>query len=183
MKFDKVFLYDSFNSVNIAFNDPTFMLPKTSPFTCFCEEKIAVGFENEKHDKYQTIRICKTKSYFGLWYDDFSASNFLAALHYKINNNDIKIEYMNLYDNEHTYYVDCVQLTNVESRRLNKSLIQYIKNLAKKENKRKVIVDVHRNLRIFNKYYLPAGFVATNRKSEGNAFWIEAEIVLDVNTA
>lgn len=57
-------------------------------------------------------------------------------------------------------------------------LIEFIKNIAILENKKKIIIDVHSNLRIYNKYYKKDGFILTNRKCKENGLWLEAEIVV-----
>ena len=79
-----------------------------------------------------------------------------------------------------------------------------MKIVAEKENKAKVIVDVHRNsynsffvsrinanyyvfsrlhnssnLRIFEKHYKNEGFVVTERKSRDNPYYLEAELLLN----
>ena len=57
------------------------------------------------------------------------------------------------------------------------SLINFVKIVATKENKTKIILDVHENLQLYNKYYYE-GFEKTDRKSVNNLFWIETELNL-----
>lgn len=63
--------------------------------------------------------------------------------------------------------------------KLNHALIEYVKNFAKAEYKSKIIIDVHKNLRIFDKYYRPLGFTATERRCIDNGYWVEAELYID----
>ena len=182
MKFDKVFLYNSISTLNKELRQPEFLPPKPLPLSCLCGEIIAFGIQQRTETKNaETIRIWRSNSYFGLWYDGFTSGKFLAALDYTIYENHIKIDYMNLYDSSQTYYEKCAQLTSTESTYLNSLLLRYVKKLARKESKQKVIVDVHPNLRIFDRYYLPNGFTITDRKSEDNPFWREAEFCLQEN--
>ena len=69
-------------------------------------------------------------------------------------------------------------LDQYESEDLITSLINFIKIMAKKENKDKIIIDVHENLRLYEKYYYYNGFDITNRKCITNPYWFEAEIIL-----
>ena len=58
-------------------------------------------------------------------------------------------------------------------------MIDFIKNKAVEENKTKIIIDVHSNLRLYNKYYINEGFKVTNRKCPDNKYWLETEIILE----
>jgi len=62
------------------------------------------------------------------------------------------------------------------------SLINFVKIVATKENKTKIILDVHENLQLYNKYYYYEGFEKTGRKSIDNPFWIETELNLPKQT-
>ena len=125
------------------------------------------------------IRIWKTKSLFDYWYDDFNncGRNFIGSFDYTIYDTYIKIDYLcinnsetkNMYDNP---------LDKYDTEDLIKSLINFIKIIAKKENKNKIIIDVHQSLRLYEKYYHYNGFDITTRKCIDNSFWVEAEINL-----
>jgi hypothetical protein len=69
-------------------------------------------------------------------------------------------------------------LNEYDAEELMNSLIAFVKLVAKKENKKKIIIDVHQNLRIFMKYYWHQGFENTDRKCIDNPYWIESELVL-----
>ncbi len=112
------------------------------------------------------VRIWKTRSFLDIWYDDFlsSSSQFVAAIDYEMRPDHLKIEYMNIND--------VFTVNSEESRQLNTALIAWMKVTAREESKPKVIVDVHHNLRIFDKYYRSEGFRVTERKSHDNHFWL-----------
>jgi hypothetical protein len=148
----------------------------------FCDiysDKIIVKHEMYHENSY-SIRMWKTKALFNYWYNDMcsSKSKFIAALDYKIHPEHIKIEYMNLNDDEYIGIPrDKPGLTQSQSSELNSSLLLYVKELARNADKKKIIVDVHSNLRIFNKYYHEKEFQATTRRCKDNPYWVEAECV------
>jgi hypothetical protein len=121
----------------------------------------------------------RTKSLFNFWYDDFTNSQgrFVAAIDYTINDDNIKIEYLNINDGE-DYPNKLCKLDSVEASILTSALIDFMKIKAKEENKQKLIIDVHRSLRIYEKYYRELGFIITDRKARYNSHWIESELVI-----
>ena len=58
------------------------------------------------------------------------------------------------------------------------SMVYYLISVARQENKPKIVIDVHNNLRIYQKCYEKEGFVLTGRKARDNPYWIEAELSL-----
>lgn len=176
--YNKITLLPNLNALNelLINND------NSSLYNCKCvyEDRIAIrhSFKNNSH----TIRIWKTKSLFDYWYNDFNYChrNFIAALDYTIYDNYIKIDYLyiNDFDNKINIKLYDNSLDEYDFEELLKSLIDFVKFVAKKENKDKIIIDVHENQRIFEKYYYYKGFKITNRKSENNPFWIEIEFIL-----
>ena len=130
-------------------------------------------FENQ-----HSIKIWKTKTLFNYWYDDnFSANKFIGIIDFTINKDNIKIDYFNINDTE-SYINDNFKLNDNDAKELTKSMIDFVKKIGKEEEKNKIIIDVHNNLRIFNKYYSNEGFIATPRKTYDHSLWIEAELNL-----
>lgn len=150
-------------------------------FTKIYSDKIAIKHYN--YEKINSIRIWKTKSLFNYLFYKLSGGKFIGGIDYIINNDNIKIDYLFINDNE--YKNICNKnipndiLDESEAFEIKKSLINYIKFLAKKENKNKIIIDVHQNLRLYEKYYNNEGFIITNRKCLDNPYWIETEFILD----
>jgi len=169
---NKVLLLPSLHSLNKLLNYNIFI----NPSFYFCNDIIAINHKIINNDK-NIIRIWKTNSWFYIFYNDFSTRKFIGALDYKINDDHIKIEYMNINDGENSNINDFILDSN-DAIELNSSLINFIKNVAKTENKNKVIVDVHNNLRIFNKYYHTDNFKITSRRCSDNPYWLEAELNL-----
>ena len=148
---------------------------------CIYADRIAIKHhtinKDTKNDyKTNIIRIWKTTSFLNIWYNRFSTTDFIGALDYTIQKDFVKIDYLcvNNIDEYNVRYKDC-KLTDEETIELKKNLIQYIKNIAQEENKSKIIVDIHNNLRFYNKYYVDEGFVVTDRKCTDNPYWLEAE--------
>ena len=103
--------------------------------------------------------------------------NFIGALDYTIQEDHIKIDYININDDEkkHMFHSN---LDQNEAEDLIKAFIQFLKIVAKKEKKNKIVLDIHSNCRIFHKYYYYQGFNITYRQCKNNPFWIETEIIL-----
>jgi hypothetical protein len=153
----------------------------SSLYNCKCkyiyENRIAIELHLKKNRNI--IRIWRTKCLFNYWFDDFKhcSNNFIGALDYTIHDTYIKIDYLSINNSENKNMYNN-PLDQYESEDLITSLINFIKIIAKKENKDKIIIDVHENLRLYEKYYYYNGFDITNRKCKANPFWFEAEINL-----
>lgn len=149
-------------------------IPK-QPFHIY-SNKIAVKqiFDSNRN----VFRISKTKILFNYECNETTESgDFIGMLDYKVNPDNIKIECIDIKNSENSDYND-IYLDEDEVFELKKSLIVFVKNLAKEQQKSKIIVDVHHNLRTYNSLYSHAGFQVTNRKSQDNQFWIESEFIV-----
>lgn len=129
---------------------------------------------HENKNKMNSIRIWKNKFLFNY---PISYNTFVGALDYKINDDHVKIEFLNLNDNESSIK-EGSKLSDIEANDLKYTFLNFIKTIAKDENKDKIIVDVHSNLRIYNLDYKNFGFVVTDRKCKDNPYWLEAETSL-----
>ena len=165
---------DALNELLISGDNPSLYNCK-----CIYGDRIAIKHIFDKN--IHKIRIWKTKSLFDYWYNNFHYChrNFIAALDYTIHDEYIKIEYLYINDSDNIINNKLYNnpLNTYESENLIESLIQFVKNIAKKENKHKIIKDVHENLRIFKKYYYN-DFNVTNKKCTDNSFWVETKIIL-----
>ena len=145
--------------------------------TCFYGDRIAI--KHFMNRDMNVVRMWKAKSFMDWCYDDFSSSTFIGAIDYTIFDDNIKIEYMNINDSDNILYNKLkFKMDDEEAMKVNSAMIKFIKNIANENNKPKVIIDVHNNLKIFNKYYKYEGFKVTNRKAVDNPFWLEAELLL-----
>ena len=164
MIFNKVKLVPNLNILfNLLNND------YSDEYTCnfIYGERIAIKHYTQNNQN--VVRIWKTNSLFDYFYSDHLSpySTFIGAIDYTINDDHVKIDFLCINDDENK--------NNYEMLILKKSLINFIKNLANEKNKSKIIVDVHKNLRLYKKYYSNEGFKQTNRKCTDNPYWIEAE--------
>ena len=65
---------------------------------CIYGDRIAV--KHYIQGEYNIIRMWKTKTLFDYLYDDFTTNKFVAALDYKVADDHIKIEFLNINDDE-----------------------------------------------------------------------------------
>ena len=148
-----------------------------SLYTCKCmyADRIAIKHytRNEKH----IIQIWKTKSVFDWWYDPYYSRNFIATMDYTIHDTFIKINHIGINDYDHSHMYKN-SLDEYDAEDLIKNLVNFVKIVGTKENKLKIIIDVHENLRLFLKYYYYIGFKTTTNKCTDNPFWIETELNL-----
>ena len=161
-------LYDLLNN-----NDD----PSLYSCKCLYADRIAIKHyvQNEKH----IIQIWKTKSLFDYWFDHYYSKNFIGCMDYTINDNYIKINHIGINDYENVNRdMHINSLDEYDSEELIKHMVNFVKIIAIKENKEKIKLDVHENLRLFLKYYYYIGFKITKNKCLDNPFWIETEILL-----
>ena len=183
MKYMNPTLVSSLNHVNLYLQNKPFQTP-----LCIYDDRFAIGKEKLNigsitglQKELHSIRIWKTKSLFDWWVNEQTGSTFIGALDYVINDDHIKCEYLSIKDVRelgYSMYDSTISLTDEEIDELSKSFINHLKIVAEKENKDKVIIDVHRNLRIFEKHYKNEGFVVTERKSRDNPYYLEVEAEL-----
>jgi len=185
MIYNKVTLLPNLEALNAFLisddiNDDNMNMNQNPDCKCIYGDRIAIRHIIDKN--IHKIRIWKTKSLFDYWYNNFHYChrNFIAALEYTIHEDYIKIEYLYINDADNVINNKLYNnpLDTYESENLINSLIHFVGNIAKRENKHKIIKDVHENLRIFKKYYYYNGFNITDKKCIDNPFWVETEIIL-----
>jgi hypothetical protein len=149
-----------------------------SLYTCKCiyEDRIAIKHYTRK--ELNIIQIWKTKSLFDYWFDPYCSKNFIATLDYTIYDTYIKIIHVGINDSERRNIYNNNNLDQQDAEELIKNFVNFLKRLAIKEKKEKIILDVHENLRLFLKYYYYIGFKTTERKCTDNPFWIETELII-----
>lgn len=142
---------------------------------CIYGDRVVIN--HYKINDISVIRLWKTKSFFDLWYDNMTNDNFIAGIDYSIQDDHIKIEFMDIND-ENCIIKNSYKLDKKDSMMINNALVRHMKIIARENNKNKIVVDVHNNLKIFGLYYKDEGFISTSRKSHDNPFWVEAELQL-----
>lgn len=154
-----------------------------NPFTLYSNKIILEDEKRSRHttgDVSHSIRIWESKTAFLSWYNDMCSSDFIGALDYDIRPNDIMIKYISVNDDECCYVNKPIDQT--DAIKIQSKLLEYAKKRAKDENKEKVVMDVHENLRLYNKYYKQEGFQITGRKADDNPYWQEVEYYLPKDT-
>ena len=143
----------------------------------FISTRIAVQHIVNKNNR---IQIWKTDTWFDYWYTDFKncGRNLIAVMDFSLlNDTTIKIDHIYVNDGTNLQLYNRI-LDEQDAEDLIKCLVEFVKNVAKVENKNKIILDVHSNLRLFIKHYYYLGFITTDRKCIDNPYWIESEINL-----
>ena len=172
------------NITHLCFYLKNLRVPKNNNNYDFCGNIYGDKFIIEKihNDSKKSIRIWKSKTLLNWWYNDMCSSKFIAALDYSIHPEHVKIDYLNVNDDDfgiRPSQEENSRLSITESTYIHNALLKHVKNYTKNEGKTKIIIDVHSNLKIFNKYYFSNGFKNTNRKCIDNPFWLEAEFVIN----
>jgi hypothetical protein len=152
----------------------------------FYTDKIAIDHNVtlSKNDNLFSIRIWRTMTAWNCWYNSATnpLSDFIGALDYSIRDQFIKIEYMSINDPEYSRnHFEQYEISMSEALLLNKTLLNFIKRIAKETKKQKIIIDVHRDLSLYERYYEREGFVLTLRKHACVPNWLEAEYVLGLS--
>ena len=130
------------------------------------------------------INIWRTNTIFNYWHNNFNPldyDNFLVSIKYKIDKNAIIIEKIIINDNDFVNkYYNKRFLSDIKAKKLVKSLIKYIENIAKEEEKNIIISYVSDNLKSYNKYYKDERFVLTGEtkicRTESNSSILYNEI-------
>ena len=142
---------------------------------CLYGDRIAVKhyFKNDTH----VIKIWKTKSLLDYWFEPYYSRNFIACIEYNIYDIFIKINHIGINDYNHKNIYN-TPLDESDAEELIANLVNFVKLVAIKENKQKITLDVHENLRLFSKYYHNLGFNTTNRKCRNNPYWVKTELII-----
>jgi len=85
-------------------------------------------------------------------------SNFIGALDYYINKNNLKLDYL-----------------NATTEQVRSGLLKYAENNARGHNINKLILDVHNDSKIYNKLYKKYDFYPNGKWCDDNPFYIEIE--------
>jgi len=169
---NKIILVPNFEELFNILNNKNI---EDSPNCKFIYEK-QIAIQHISKNISNTIQIWNTYSLFDWWYDKYEncGRNFIAKIEFTIYDTFIKINHLNINDGTTNLYNNPLDEDDAED--LINELIKYIKLVASENCKNKIIIDVHENLRLFEKYYYNLDFELTNRKSKYNPYWIEAEL-------
>jgi hypothetical protein len=160
MKFDKITIFNCVNSVitNKPYNS---VLP-------FYRNKIIVG-EYKTDSGYGVVRVWKNRQLFSV--DRFSVKDMVGALDYQVHDSIFKIEYISVIDSDNgsleinPKYKDAKEYTNL------------MINIAEKKSNAllfdKMIMDTHKSLRLFDRYYKREGFTLTGKVASDHNAWVE----------
>ena len=163
------------------FNDKFF----NNNFNILKEPLISDKIKLEEHlidPNTYMLRLIKTRCFLDYPIED--SYRYIGCLDYFINKNDnfIKIDYLYISDNDYSTispHTKDYSLNDCDALYLKKSLLKYVENIALTNNINKIIIDVHHNLKNYNKLYFDEGFIVSDFKCSDNPCWIEAVKILN----
>lgn len=178
MKFYNTYIYNTLPLLLSSLNNNYNLKSLSSNYNFCIDKKFIVGEIVNDKENYNILRIWKTNVFLSFYLEDMKMTNIIGCLDYRINNDNIKIEYLSVRDNFDSILYNndnYLILNDDEAIELKNALIKYIENIARKNNISKIIIDVHKKLKYYNFYYKDSGFILTERQCNDNPFWIESE--------
>jgi hypothetical protein len=137
--------------------------------------------------EYHNLKCWKSYCIFNNYMNNLNDNNMIYSLDFHVNKNDInnpfiKIDY--LYVNNDFYDIKYNEffknrnklLKEDETKLIIKSLINFIEKLGKKEQIKKIIIDIHKNLERYEYELKDLGFIIND--NDNNHFWIQAEKII-----
>lgn len=156
-----------------TFDDIHNLLKHDTVKTNYSNNKIAI--KHYVNNNLNLVKIWNITSISNYMHQNSNIDNFIMAIDYIINKDNIRIEFLNINDKQHSNVHRTINfLSEHNAFELTKSMIIFIENIAKKNNINKIIFDVHCNLNMYNKYY-KGFFQLTNCNNLDNLFQLEAE--------
>ena len=173
--YNKITLFRDFALLNLVLRKGVFIKDEMS---CAFPQLYSNNKFAMKHytldDEKNIVRIWRNNAWFDCWYDSFSTLKCVGCLDYTVEKDHVKIDYISVNDDSKNK----LSLTEMESMKLMNSFVEWTKLVAKENGKPKIVVDVHYNLKMFEKYFGQNGFIVTTRKCQDNPYWIETELQL-----
>jgi hypothetical protein len=171
---NKIFLLSNYDELFNLLNNREF----DDSYNCKFIYENRIAIQHISNNNNNEVKIWNTYSLFNWLYTKYEncSKNFIARMDYSIYDNFIKIQYLNINDGSCRLYNNPLEEDDCED--LITELINFIKLVANKENKKKIILDVNKNLYLYEKYYYNLGFEITDRKCKNNPYWIEIELNL-----
>lgn len=121
------------------------------------------------------IRIWKTNINSNLYIDNMDKENCIASLDYFIGIDAIEIMYFLVKNIELSRLIDDKAYFGCdETSMFIHSLIVYIGNIANEKKIKKIIINIHPNLIMYNTYFKREGFILTNNRGRINKYTMEA---------
>jgi len=117
------------------------------------------------NNKYNFIRIIED-------------NEIIACLDFIIKKDNITIEYLSIENEDFhkDYYNELSgkKVNNEIKEKIKKILLEYVYKIAKKNNINLILLDVHSNLKKYNREYKKEGFILSNNRCLDNHYWIES---------
>lgn len=176
----------SLKTNNLNINSKKYYLLNTNiNYNYNSNKKIIIKTDITSNKKSYSLRCWLSTCLFNFYTENKNYDNTIFSLDLIENDKNIKIDYLEInndyYDKEHNFNKKI--LSDNEVLILKKAIFDYIENFAISKNKNKIIIDIHNNMKRYDKELKEEGFVNTNNKCIDNPFWYEAvkEIIINNN--
>jgi hypothetical protein len=122
------------------------------------------------------FRMWKTDTIFNIPLDKINyKTNYIGALDYQINKDNIFIEFINGIDNEQYKKLNLSDYNLTNHNYIQNILLEIIEIKAKKNNIKKIKMDVHSNLFRYHSEFFEHGFELTGQNSDFYPYWVKIE--------
>lgn len=181
MASSSISIYNNFDNLvyslktnNLNNNAKKYFLLKTNNLNT--NAKFIIKTDISANKKHYSLRCWLSMCLFNFYTESKNNDNSIFSVDYIENDENIKIEYLEInndfYDKEYNYNKKI--LSDSEVLILKKAVFDYIENVAISENKNKLIIDIHNNMKRYDKELKEEGFINTNKRCIDNPFWYEA---------
>lgn len=136
--------------------------------------KIIVGecVTNNDGKTIHVVRVWKNDNYFSIDDTPFAKRKHIGSLDYSTSGDKFKIEFLYVPDNE--FGMDTVP-KYVNASEYIKVMISIAERKAIELKNDSIIMDTHKSLRLFNRYYINEGFILTNKVASDHTAWVETK--------
>lgn len=130
-------------------------------------------------DGMHVLRSWKNKGYLQID-GDFRSNEMVGALDYTVAKDRFKIEYIYVKDHDEMGGLD-PDPKYVHAKSYNALMIAIAERRASALNMDSMIMDTHRSLRLYKRYYEGEGFELTGKKASDHGAWVEMKRKININ--
>jgi hypothetical protein len=139
--------------------------------------KIIVGECQLHHDEMlpplHVLRVWKNDNCFSIDRNPLERCKSIGAPEYSVNKNRFRIEFLHVFDSDNGSLT--ADPKYVYAREYIKAMISIAERKTIESKHDKIIMDTHKSLRLFHRYYKNEGFVLTNKVSTDHRAWVETQ--------
>jgi hypothetical protein len=118
------------------------------------------------------LRVWKNDNCFSIDRNPLERCKSIGA-EYSVNKNRLKIEFLHVFDSDNGSLT--ADPKYVYAREYIKAMILIAERKIIESKHDRIIMDTHKSLRLFHRYYKNEGFVLTNKVSTDHRAWVETQ--------